>query len=466
MSVTIDLSSYTTTHTLRQVVGTVKLTTMLDTIMNTTYDSDDDTLLRSTDTTTTVNTTHDTTLPVPVPVLCSREQIRNGHWKKIQRERAPYISKEPWESSCYRKNGIRENQLEQSPFQDWEWNIHMNIDNTLDHNTIIDKEKDEETDTEKSKNTNHHHCVFQSHFDVHRFCQLTINRTIAFLGDSITWQQFRSLNWLVNATDIQSGTTIHRTEACHQYSSNYKSHEDDSEQNENNHNHNNNHTTSRNRNTHQPTQLIWIRDTGTGVTANGLHKIIQLSYQDPDVILINSGIHYTDNDTVLRQLNETLHRALEWQTKCDARTRTQQQLNHKHNQRNCLLLWRTTAPGFPKCDVHQVSGPLQGPHRSSVAERIIRNHSLYTTTAQQHFHWYDIPSQNVLVEEFLQSYMRHSSLRISILDFYDLAILRPDGHVRPTPTGRKQDCLHWCLPGPIDAANTLLVHEMERNFLG
>ena len=482
MIVTIDLSNYTTHSTLRQVVETVALNTMVDTIiMNTAYDSDDDTLIintgitPTTTTTTTITTTNDTTLllpvpvPVPVPVFCNREQIRKGQWKKIQRERAPYKSKEPWESSCYRKNGSREHQLEQSPFQDWEWHIPT----TSDHHTttLIDH------------NTSDNNCVFHSQFDVHRFCHLTINRTIAFLGDSITWQQFRSLNWLINATDLQSSATIHRTEACHHYSSNYQSHadddsdddDDDDDDNDNDndndehqdHNHTTSTSTSTSRKTHHPTQLIWIRDTGMGVTATGLNKIIQLSQHDPDVILINSGIHYTDNDTVLRQLNETLHRALEWQTKCDARTQQQQQQpnhhhNHNHIPRNCLLLWRTTAPGFPNCDIHQVSGPIQGPHRSAMAERIITNQSLYTTAAQQHFHWYDIPNQNMVVEDFLQSYLRHSPLRLSLIDFYDLAILRPDGHVRPS--GRKQDCLHWCLPGPIDTANTLFLHELERNF--
>jgi hypothetical protein len=36
-----------------------------------------------------------------------------------------------------------------------------------------------------------------------------------------------------------------------------------------------------------------------------------------------------------------------------------------------------------------------------------------------------------------------------------MAILRPDHHIN------KKDCLHWCLPGPIDAANTVLLHELE-----
>jgi len=36
-----------------------------------------------------------------------------------------------------------------------------------------------------------------------------------------------------------------------------------------------------------------------------------------------------------------------------------------------------------------------------------------------------------------------------------MAILRPDNHIG------NGDCLHWCLPGPIDAANAVLLHEME-----
>ncbi|XP_066366824.1 protein trichome birefringence-like 25 isoform X2 [Miscanthus floridulus] len=59
--------------------------------------------------------------------------------------------------------------------------------------------------------------------------------------------------------------------------------------------------------------------------------------------------------------------------------------------------------------------------------------------------------------------------RLGLMDTYSLSFLRPDGHVGPyrTPypfakgsrksTPVQNDCLHWCVPGPIDAWNDLVM---------
>jgi hypothetical protein len=59
--------------------------------------------------------------------------------------------------------------------------------------------------------------------------------------------------------------------------------------------------------------------------------------------------------------------------------------------------------------------------------------------------------------------------KLKLLDAYRVSYLRPDGHVGPyrTPNpfreGSKNaasvqnDCLHWCVPGPIDAWNDLIM---------
>ncbi|XP_062180519.1 protein trichome birefringence-like 26 [Phragmites australis] len=59
--------------------------------------------------------------------------------------------------------------------------------------------------------------------------------------------------------------------------------------------------------------------------------------------------------------------------------------------------------------------------------------------------------------------------RLKLLDTYSLSFLRPDGHVGPYRTpfpfakGSKNsasvqnDCLHWCVPGPIDAWSDLVM---------
>jgi xyloglucan O-acetyltransferase len=63
-------------------------------------------------------------------------------------------------------------------------------------------------------------------------------------------------------------------------------------------------------------------------------------------------------------------------------------------------------------------------------------------------------------------------LRIEALDVTKLALLRPDGHpgsyMYPNPfaDGMKKnvrnDCVHWCMPGPIDTWNAILLELMKR----
>ncbi|KAJ1702363.1 hypothetical protein LUZ63_002142 [Rhynchospora breviuscula] len=63
-------------------------------------------------------------------------------------------------------------------------------------------------------------------------------------------------------------------------------------------------------------------------------------------------------------------------------------------------------------------------------------------------------------------------LRIEVLDVTKLTSLRPDAHpgpyMNPNPfangnkEGVQNDCVHWCLPGPIDTWNAILLEQMKR----
>ena len=314
--------------------------------------------------------------------LCTREQIRRGYWKPLQLSKPPYISEEPWEKTCYLNNGSREGQLDGSPFHDWEWTVNIRTFN-------------EENG-----------CFFGS-FNVERFCQLNINRTIAFLGDSISWQQFNSLNLLIGAKDELRRKELIKTDACD-----------------------------------ERTKLVWMRD--NHATAKGLSSIINLS--DPDVIVLNRGAHYTNNTVLSMGLKTTLAKAFQWQQDCDERK----------DKRDCLLVWRTTAPGFPDCS--HVPGPIGAGNQTDV-EALISNplNPWYMENSKhREFHWWDFRDQNALVENLIQNLVdAHPQFRISFIDFYEMAILRPDNHINA------RDCLHYCLPGPPDAANAVLLHHME-----
>ena len=59
-------------------------------------------------------------------------------------------------------------------------------------------------------------------------------------------------------------------------------------------------------------------------------------------------------------------------------------------------------------------------------------------------------------------------MKLKLLDVMPLSLLRPDGHPGPYrhfyPFAKDKkakvqyDCLHWCLPGPIDNWNDLLMN--------
>eukprot|EP00980_Cylindrotheca_fusiformis_P014536 scaffold3914_cov121-Cylindrotheca_fusiformis.AAC.5 len=299
------------------------------------------------------------------PPLCTREQIRQGHWKTFDRSEALYTAPNDWENRCSK----RQDKSLGDTFQESEW-------------TVADR------------------CTFQP-FNTTRLCEVLQNRTVAFLGDSISFQQYNSLAYLTSAKDVLRFKTKCFSRTCPNFTS----------------------------------KLYWMRDNqATSTQWNNLVRNV-----DPEVIVLNRGAHFTPTDELLRELNDTLHTALKWQEDCDARGR------------DCVLLWRTTAPGFPNCQ--QVPGPLDN---AAKAEEIIANKSWYMEQeVRQKFHWWEFASQNQMVEDLIQDFRTVQKLRIYFLDFYDLAILRPDHHIDD------KDCLHWCLPGPMDSANQLLLHQLE-----
>lgn len=76
--------------------------------------------------------------------------------------------------------------------------------------------------------------------------------------------------------------------------------------------------------------------------------------------------------------------------------------------------------------------------------------------------------RGIEVEEFDKA-ARATSLggeNLKLLDTTRLSLLRPDGHpgpyrqfhpLLPNNAEVQNDCLHWCLPGPIDSWNDILM---------
>mmetsp|Transcript_37723 Transcript_37723/g.91649 ORF Transcript_37723/g.91649 Transcript_37723/m.91649 type:complete len:437 (-) Transcript_37723:77-1387(-) len=311
---------------------------------------------------------YDSSLP-----LCTREQIRKGAWQAVERPQgASYLAKVDWEQTCWKKE---KKAMEKIPGFKY-----------VEHQWVVPQEEG---------------CTFRQ-FDSERLCHILQNRTIAFFGDSLTFQQYNSLAYLMNARDvIRFQTKCFSQTGCPN-------------------------STSR---------LYWLRDNqATAEKWNTMMRNI-----NPQIVVLNRGAHYTPTNQMLTELEDTLQTALDWQKDCDEK------------QRDCVLLWRTTAPGYPDCQ--QTSGPITNAAQAEVA---IGNQTWYQQEEfRKEFHWWEFAEQNKQVEDLIQLFITKKNLRISFLDFYHLAILRPDHHMS------EKDCLHWCQPGPMDAANTLLLHELE-----
>jgi len=66
---------------------------------------------------------------------------------------------------------------------------------------------------------------------------------------------------------------------------------------------------------------------------------------------------------------------------------------------------------------------------------------------------------------------RNDGLNLRLLDVTQMMLLRPDGH--PSRFGHKRedkvilynDCVHWCLPGPIDSWNDFLLDMLKNRDL-
>ncbi|KAF8012789.1 hypothetical protein BT93_I0825 [Corymbia citriodora subsp. variegata] len=81
---------------------------------------------------------------------------------------------------------------------------------------------------------------------------------------------------------------------------------------------------------------------------------------------------------------------------------------------------------------------------------------------------YDLEFYLAQVEEFLEAERRarEEGTKIRLLDTTRAMLLRPDGHPNrqcnwPKSNVGRADCVHWCLPGPIDTWNELLLYVMK-----
>lgn len=144
---------------------------------------------------------------------------------------------------------------------------------------------------------------------------------------------------------------------------------------------------------------------------------------------------FPDRSLVLANLGSHVHSVVEFKELFDNFMGT---LERNMNDSNDIIMFRTTSPGHNGCQ--------------TVVEPFV-THSQYTQTLTADFRsWHKFGSYNDYVYRKVQDYSGDLN-NIHILDIYPMTILRPDGHLAGPVTCKrckKDDCLHYTLPGPGD----------------
>jgi hypothetical protein len=364
--------------------------------------------------------------------LCSRQQIQSGQWVPVTLDQPPYVTKTK-HLRCYPSEYYKQN------FLSWDWQPTDEFCRLLP-------------------------------WDLPDFCRLVQAATVSIIGDSLSWEQYSSLLQL-------AGQRVHQNDQ-HRSKSSKLNHVQYACRGE-----------SKGDNTNKPTGTKFVFRNDARLT-----QITDSIQQDfPVVLILNRGAHYV-NDTVLTDdMRETIVPAVqEWWRECQ-----------KHHLK-CHLFWRTTVPGHVGCD--QMKSENEDANNSSKVvqtkeavnltvyntdlhrfpqpvndlafmEARLYNQSLYTEKQWEKFHWQDFPRQNQLVLKELSRSMSISSssslvpsttdddndnatlslspLSVTIIDAYELNMLRPDEH-----RAHQTDCLHNCYPGKMDVYNQLLLHHL------
>ena len=161
-----------------------------------------------------------------------------------------------------------------------------------------------------------------------------------------------------------------------------------------------------------------------------------LARHNISLILMSTGTHYQKDDELLKNLNASLS------------------LIYEHHPLMSII-FRNTFTGHENCAATMRSSPLE--NTPSERERVNRK-----SLVNPQYNWYLYQTQNALVKEFLSVYFP----MVFFIDIATSTNLRIDSHVS------KNDCLHYCMPGPISEwvvfhfnallriSNTSILHEV------
>jgi GDSL/SGNH-like Acyl-Esterase family found in Pmr5 and Cas1p len=237
------------------------------------------------------------------------------------------------------------------------------------------------------------------------FCSLLEYGTVLIVGDSLSWEQYASLVQLAGL----------KTKQGYQHQSR-----------------------ELNVNIQQAvcqgrTAIRYRRDD----RLTNLRDALSAKWSLPTVLILNRGAHYVEDEEHLQNVRDNLVHVRAWLDTCES------------HGLQCHFFWRTSVPGHPHC------ANFTKPSNSRAdMEALIANPDHYDDHSIQ-YHWQDYQRQNLLTMQLLES-DDYWATHATIIDAYDLNVLRPDEH-----RAHQGDCLHNCYPGKMDVYNELLLHYLR-----
>lgn len=144
--------------------------------------------------------------------------------------------------------------------------------------------------------------------------------------------------------------------------------------------------------------------------------------KDADVVVMNRGAHYMDDDHYISFLRSAVRH-----------------IRNKYPKK--LIIYRYSAPGHANCT--RYTKPLKWRQKPEDLP----------------FHWGDFTRQNELARKVVEE------VGGVHMDVDKMTALRPDGHQGWIPEIKAFDCLHYCIPGPIDTWAQLLYNILLKLIL-
>jgi len=159
---------------------------------------------------------------------------------------------------------------------------------------------------------------------------------------------------------------------------------------------------------------------------------------NPDIAIITAGAWLQDHGDLQNVFNEVDKRI--------------SQLKENPNIKLPQFIWKTQNPGHVKCNhyIHPISHDLYKDMSDYHQEKVVKP---VGWTGLDPYYWHMHPEFDTMAREWA------AARNYAVLDMSPL-YLRPDSHVGKYDAANI-DCLHYCLPGPLDLFARVLLQMLK-----